>query len=728
MSLQASGFDDRADRGRRWAVLGAAFSFIVAGLLAALGAYSIERDRRQQSEIQARQMASAVAHDLGERLDRSLSASNALIAVLRQGGGQIDDFSTLAKELINLFGGITALQLAPGGTISRVEPLPGNERVIGFSPLKDPIQGPETRLVIESRRLGLTGPFELRQGGVGVIGRNPVFLKGKDGEETFWGLVQVLIRVPDLLVATPLNSLEEAGYQYELWRIPPGAKQRQVFARSSDQPLLDPVEVKIPVPNGEWVLSVGPERGWYGRGSLLLDAAASLLIASLVALAAYLSLRQPQLLRHEVALRTRELQASEEKYRELVDSAASILLKWDNHGTVLFLNEYGQNFFGFHGDEIIGRSVVGTIVPPFESDGRDLSELMADIFQRPEAYAINLNENIKKNGERVWVSWHNRVVRNAAGQPIGMFSVGVDVTERRQAEIALQAANQRYEQLNAELEARVVERTRQLESEIQERRATEKVLARNERMAALGSLVAGVAHEINTPIGNALMVATTARQHIKDFEAALAAGPLSRSRLDAFVVSMRDSGAMLERNLHRAADLIHNFKQVAVDQTSDRRRSFDLATTLEEIRMTLEPLFKYLPYRLELAAEAGLTMDSYPGGLGQIVVNLVENALQHAFVGQADGCIRIGARSLADGQVEIRFVDDGVGIPPEILPRIFDPFFTTRLGQGGSGLGLSIVLNLAQRLLGGELTVDSEVGRGTAFTLTLPRQAPIQES
>ena len=176
-----------------------------------------------------------------------------------------------------------------------------------------------------------------------------------------------------------------------------------------------------------------------------------------------------------------------------------------------------------------------------------------------------------------------------------------------------------------------------LQSDVTALRRTAEVLARNERMASLGNLVAGIAHEINTPIGNALMVASAVGSRITEFEEAIAGGQLRRSVLDRFVASVRESDDLLERNLVRAANLIQNFKQVAVDQTSDRRRVFDLATVLEEVRMTLVPRFKHSPYRFDLEAEVGISLDSYPGALGQIVTNLVENALVHAFEGRASG-------------------------------------------------------------------------------------------
>jgi sensor domain CHASE-containing protein len=282
-------------KSQRRALLGAAFAGLLAVLLGGFVAFGIERSAHRQHEVQARQLAMAVAHDLGGRLDRALSAAVTLSAVIRQGNGKVDNFPRLAKELIGQFGGIAALQLAPDGTIREVEPLAGNERVIGFSPLNDPVQGPETRLVIERRQLGLAGPVDLRQGGVGIVGRNPVFIKDVAGNEQFWGLVQVLIRLPELLQATRLDAVERAGYRYELWRLRPDNRVRHVFASSSDQPLERPVDIPIPVPNGQWVLSVAPEAGWHSPRSLLIEAAIVSLVSLLTAVAVYLALRHLQL-------------------------------------------------------------------------------------------------------------------------------------------------------------------------------------------------------------------------------------------------------------------------------------------------------------------------------------------------------------------------------------------------------------------------------------------------
>ncbi|HEX5802804.1 MAG TPA: PAS-domain containing protein [Azospira sp.] len=960
---------------RDWLLPGVAAAFLVAALLSLGFFLVVEEIRRQEAEGSARQLAGAVAHDFAERLDRSLSASYALATLVRQGHGRIDNFKAIAEEMLHIYGGITALQLAPGGTITEVVPQEGNESVIGFSPLRDERQGPEARRVVAERQLGLTGPFELRQGGVGVVGRHPIFLPDEGGHEQFWGFTQVLIRIPDLLAATRIDALTEAGYVYELWRLRPGNGERHVFASNGGTLQGTTVDIPINVPNGEWILSVAPQRGWLPPTDLFIGGVGALAFSALIAFAVYLLLRQPRLLQAEVARRTEELRASETQYRTLFISNPVPMLVFSPDGArLLDANEAFFAAYGYprgrlpglgladihaggelprlrqwllespreevqrlgvwkhlHADGAVVDAEVSVLGVVFEGaparlmlaediterrraeaalqwqntmlksvlahfpggvsvadkdlriiewneEFRRLLDFPLDMLQGrepatlidflrynvmrgeygevdPEAYMAAAIERIKQRVPHHFERTRpDGTVLDVRGTPLpdgGFVSSYTDITERKRAEARLLAANQRFEQLTVDLEARVAERTQRLEAEVEERRLAEaavrqsaewlreiietmssgillwdheqrlaawneafqrlypasadllrvglpreelrlgmelrgdfqntddgstdwdrigqwerrladgriisiermktseggrlvlqtdvtalrrtnEVLARNERMASLGSLVAGIAHEINTPIGNALMVASALGHRIAEFDAALAGGALRRSVLETFIASVRESDDLLERNLLRAANLIQNFKQVAVDQTSDRRRIFDLATVLEEVRMTLLPRLKHSPHRLELEAEVGIQLDSFPGAVGQIVTNLVENALLHAFEGRAEGegggLIRIRARALADGRAQIVFTDNGIGVSAELLPRIFDPFFTTRLGKGGSGLGLSIVLNLVRDLLGGDIVVDSAPGDGTRFTITLPAKAPPQSA
>jgi len=284
--------------------------------------------------------------------------------------------------------------------------------------------------------------------------------------------------------------------------------------------------------------------------------------------------------------------------------------------------------------------------------------------------------------------------------------------------------------LNTTLEARIALRTQELEHSnqhlkdtLQNLQTTRAELVRSEKMAALGALVAGVSHELNTPIGNSLTVASTIDAQVKDFSAAMANG-LRRSALDAFVCEVREGVDILLRSLLRAVELVSSFKQVAVDQTSENRREFFLGETVNEILMTLGPTMRKTPHTLVNDIPASIRMESYPGPLGQVLTNLINNALIHGLKDTRDGNITLLARTTREGWVQFTVKDNGAGIAPEHLDRVFDPFFTTRLGQGGSGLGLNIVYNIVTQTLGGTIRVESVQGHGASFVLHLPCVAP----
>ena len=263
----------------------------------------------------------------------------------------------------------------------------------------------------------------------------------------------------------------------------------------------------------------------------------------------------------------------------------------------------------------------------------------------------------------------------------------------------------------------------ELERAYADLKETQANLVQAEKMASLALLVAGVAHEINTPIGIAFGCATHLSGRTGVLTEAFERGTMKKSDLAAYVATASESSRLIEQNLTRAAELIQSFKRVAVDQTSEERRRFDLLAYLEEVVTSLGPTLRKSPHRVAIACSPGIQMDSFPGALSQVVTNLVMNALTHAFPADSKGHMVIDVDETADGEVEIRFADDGVGIPAENLPKVFEPFFTTRRGSGGSGLGLHIVFNLVTQSLGGRISVDSVPGDGTTFTLRIPKTA-----
>ncbi|MEC4721065.1 PAS domain S-box protein [Noviherbaspirillum sp. CPCC 100848] len=366
----------------------------------------------------------------------------------------------------------------------------------------------------------------------------------------------------------------------------------------------------------------------------------------------------------------------------------------------------------------------------------DELELYCDVADRVSLVAGLERTGISQSQREIWMN------RGDGGRVLVQFSAHtfslndesfaivafVDMTYKHSIENEIR-------ELNANLEQRVVERTEELQqanlelaSAVQTLNIAQEELVRSEKLAALGSLVAGVAHELNTPIGNSLMVASTLADQTRTFTSAYEANGLKRSTLEAFIRDADRAGDILVRNLHRAANLVTGFKQVAVDQTSSQRREFSVAEAVSEIMLTLWPTLRKTSFVVKQDIPAALRMDSYPGPLGQVITNLVNNTLLHGFEGRQSGTVEISAEMAGDGWIEITVADDGVGIPQANLNRIFDPFFTTKLGAGGSGLGLNITHNIVTGILGGRIRVHSELGMGTTFVLSMPMIAPQRQS
>jgi signal transduction histidine kinase len=274
-----------------------------------------------------------------------------------------------------------------------------------------------------------------------------------------------------------------------------------------------------------------------------------------------------------------------------------------------------------------------------------------------------------------------------------------------QAEADLRASKERAEQALAEL------------------RDTQKNLIQAEKLAALGGLVAGIAHEVNNPVGISLTVASSFARRCETFAAELRTPPLRRSSLDDFVATSRAAADQLVANLQRAGELIQSFKQVAVDRSHTERREFDLAEATDQIIASLRPVLRKLPLSLVVDIPPGISMNSYPGSYGQVLTNLFLNTVVHAYPDGRAGTLTVSARTVGSDDVEITVADDGVGMSEEVRQRAFDPFFTTRRDHGGTGLGLHIIFNIVTQSLSGHLTLDSAPGRGTTFRIRIPRYA-----
>ncbi len=273
--------------------------------------------------------------------------------------------------------------------------------------------------------------------------------------------------------------------------------------------------------------------------------------------------------------------------------------------------------------------------------------------------------------------------------------------------------------------AEIREKRRQAEAALRASE-TQRYLVETERLAALGRLVAGVAHELNSPVGISLTVASTLAQRCRTFADQTFSGPVRRSLLHEFTDGCREAANLLVANLERAGGLIQSFKQVAVDRSLADQRSFDLKLATEQIVASVVPGLRKLQAVLELDVPSDIILNSYPGAYGQVLTNLVFNAVTHGFADGRGGRMSIKARRLEESQVEITFSDDGSGMPENVQRHAFDPFFTTSRAQGNTGLGLYIVRNLVTEQLGGRVTLVSAPDEGTTVCMTIPLLAPGQ--
>lgn len=301
--------------------------------------------------------------------------------------------------------------------------------------------------------------------------------------------------------------------------------------------------------------------------------------------------------------------------------------------------------------------------------------------------------------------------------------VAAESDARQAHEEALHAERARVDALQATeqlLESRVTERTTALEQALTRLQQAQHDLIQAEKLSALGSMVAGVSHELNTPLGVIVTASTAMGERSTALANAFATGQLTRTQAQHDLRDMVDASDLIHKSAERAAALVSSFKQVAVDQVSERRREFDLHQVVEENLRAIRASLKCEPWPVVNEVPPGLTCESFPGPLGQVLTNLVMNAIHHGFANRPLGQVVIGARH-EDARVVLWVQDNGVGMDARTVARVFEPFFTTRLGQGGSGLGLAVSHRIATTLLQGDLRVESRLGAGTTFTVSFAR-------
>ena len=376
----------------------------------------------------------------------------------------------------------------------------------------------------------------------------------------------------------------------------------------------------------------------------------------------------------------------------------------------LHINQRLTEICGISVEDHLGRSVRDCV--PGLADA--VEEIVRSIMETGEPVTgIEVaGQRADQTEERWWVTyWHP--LRNDAGDIVGINVAAEEVTERKRAVAALQA-NER-ELRNARDAAQAALR------HLQE---TQESLIESEKLAALGRLVAGVAHEVNGPVGTGLTIASSLESKAAQFAAQATQGNLRRSSLNNFLEASRKASTQLVANLSHAAELVQSFKQVAIDRSSSNRRIFDLGDITRQAIKSLRAGVQDRGLTVHLDCPSDLTMNSYPGPYGQMLSNLFLNSMKHGFPDGREGTIGIEVRSSGDDDVEICFSDDGCGMSVDIRQLAFDPFFTTRRDQGCTGLGLHIVHTIVTNCLGGQISLDSEPGEGTNIRIIVPRAAP----
>ncbi|MET3116709.1 PAS domain S-box-containing protein [Undibacterium sp. GrIS 1.8] len=389
----------------------------------------------------------------------------------------------------------------------------------------------------------------------------------------------------------------------------------------------------------------------------------------------------------------------------LLDAMPIPIFYKNKDGIYLGCNDAFITMTGLTREKIINKKMTDWLEP---NRVKLYEEKDQELYQKYEKQVFQLHLDDYFN-EVKHVIFHRAVYKNQFGIVDGMIGAILDITELEKTKIAL-------EQLNLALESRVLERTEELQQAM-------KHLIQSEKLAALGNLVAGIAHELNTPIGNIVTIASTLKDETSSFLDKLNGGGLRKSEAIQSATLMHEAGKMIEHNAIRSAKLISDFKQVAVDQSSARRRSFDLESTVQEVMTTLLPMLKRTSHVVEIDIPEKIQLDSYPGPIEQIITNLTSNSLLHGFEHIEKGHISIKAQLLNE-EIILDYQDNGHGMTAETQVHLFDPFFTTKLGQGGSGLGLYIVYNLVTGVLGGRISIHSSLDTGAHFTLCLPQKAP----
>jgi PAS domain S-box-containing protein len=393
--------------------------------------------------------------------------------------------------------------------------------------------------------------------------------------------------------------------------------------------------------------------------------------------------------------------------QQVIDTVPAVINVKNKQLRYVLMNRYMAGIFGVEPADAIGRTT-SDLMSRYGAQKTDENDKR--VLASSKGLGFYEEEYLDSQGNlRQWLV-NKQPLLDPDGEIENIVTVALDIGERKRGELEMRKAKDAAE------------------AALRNLRETQNSLIEAEKLAALGRLVAGVAHEVNNPVGISLTVASALERKTALFTAEVARGGLRRSSLGDFLETSRDASAQLVANLNRAAELITSFKQVAADRNYSDQRTFDLGDLTEQVVMSLRPGLRKHNLALTVECQPDLTMNSYPGPYGQVLTNLFLNAVAHAFPDGKPGAVDIQVRESGKDNVEIIFSDNGCGMSLDVRRRAFDPFFTTRRDQGGTGLGLHIVYSIVTNRLGGRLDLDSSPGGGTRIQMILPRVAPLEQA
>jgi PAS domain S-box-containing protein len=393
------------------------------------------------------------------------------------------------------------------------------------------------------------------------------------------------------------------------------------------------------------------------------------------------------------------------RLQQVIDTVPAVINVKDRQLRYVLMNRYMAGIFGIEPADAIGRTTTD-LMSRYGAQKTDENDRR--VLQARGELGFYEEEYLDSCGNlRQWLV-NKLPLLDADGEIENIVTVALDIGERKRSELEMRKAKDAAE------------------AALRNLRETQNSLIEAEKLAALGRLVAGVAHEVNNPVGISLTVASSLERKTATFSDEVARGDLRRSSLHEFLETSRDAASQLVANLNRAAELITSFKQVAADRNYSDQRVFDLGDLTEQVVLSLRPGLRKHNLMLTVDCQPNLTMNSYPGPYGQVLTNLFLNSVAHAFPDGKPGTVDIQVRESGKDNVEIIFSDNGCGMSLDVRRRAFDPFFTTRRDQGGTGLGLHIVYSIVTNRLGGRLDLDSQPGGGTRIQMILPRVAPLE--